>query len=146
MWQGSWRQRTRAGRGQQQQRTINHWQEHLVIRRISLANFGSTLAGLSLARQGRCPFVPLCRCLAIGRQANNCRWFPPQRPSGMSSPCNGRGRVGGRHDDGNNNGNNNNRRIFPWSVDSARGGRFCDRGGRRRGAVPRNGWLSIASH
>ncbi len=113
---------------------------------ISLAGFGGALAGLSLAQQGQCPFV-LLRCrLAIRRQANSCRWFPPQRPSGMLLLCNGRGRVGGGHDDGNNNGDNNNRWIVPQSVNGARGGRLRDRGGRRRGAVTRNGWLSVASH
>ncbi len=128
MWQGSWQQRTRAGRGQQRQTTINHWQEHLVMQ-ISLAGFGGTLAGLSLAQRGRSPFVPLPRRLAIGMRANNCGWFPPWRSSGTSLPCNGRGWVRGGHDDSNEDGDNNDRRIVPWSVNGTCGGWLRDRGG-----------------
>jgi hypothetical protein len=124
IWQGSWRQRTRAGIGQWRQTTINHWHEHLGMQ-ISLAGFGGALAGLSLARWGRCPFVPLRRCLAIRRWGNTRRWFPPWRVSGMSLPYNRRGRVGGGHDDGDDNRDGNNRRIVPRSVNSAHGGNYA---------------------
>ncbi len=137
IWQGSCWQRTWAGRGQQWQTTINHWQEHLVMQ-ISLAGFGGALASLSLVQWGQCPFVPLRRCLAIGRRANNRRWFPPRWLSGMSSPCNGRRWVGGGHNNCDDYGNNDNRRIVPWSVDGARGGQLRDRGGHRQGAGLRN--------
>ncbi len=113
---------------------------------ISLAGFGGALAGLSLAQRGRCPFVPLRHCLAIGRRGNTRGWFPTQQASGMLSPCNGRGRVGGGHDNSNNDRDNDDRWIIPQSVNGAHGGRLHDWGGRRRGAVPWNGWLLVASH
>jgi hypothetical protein len=113
---------------------------------ISLAGFGGALASLSLARRGRCPFAPLRRRLAIGRQANNCGWFPPQRPSRTLSPFNGRGRVEGGQDDGNDDGDDDHRRIVPRSIDRTCGGQLRDRGGCRWGAVPWNGWLLVASH
>jgi hypothetical protein len=64
----------------------------------------------------------------------------------MLLPCSRRGRVGGGHNDGNKNRDDDDRRIIPQSVDGAHGGQLRDQGGRRRGAVPWNGWLLVASH
>jgi hypothetical protein len=80
---------------------------------VSLAGFGSALAGLSLARRGQCPFVPLHCCLAIGRRANNHGWFPPQWPSGTSLPCNRRGWGGGGHNNSDDDDDKDDRQFAP---------------------------------